>query len=196
MYCFNFAVCAVTQFSAHDLWNVLWLLFHTLHPLINFEFPFNCLSPSGFHGVKQRFGQHYSCSKYFPQGYSCTPHLSLSPPHSSGQSSFGSAPKLCKLSHFRWFLLIHGFESWASSELVWLNWVRTGIGQGSAGRTRCSPVPGTYRGGHPPTDAFSPCGAVSGLICTSYIQLVLGEDLLCFFGVCLELQCLVCSHFY
>lgn len=87
-------------------------------------------------------------------------------------------------------------QSWAPTGVLLIH-VRTGIGQGSARGTRCSPVPGTYRVpvGHS-SDALGLRGAVSGLICTSYIQLVLGECLLCFFGVCLELQCLVYSHFY
>lgn len=92
------------------LWNMSWLIFHTL---MNFGFPFDCLSPHDFHQMKQWFGQHYSCNKYFPQGSCRTALLSFSPPHSSGQSCFGSAPKLSELARFRWFLLTHMFENWA-----------------------------------------------------------------------------------
>lgn len=124
-----------------------WLIFHILHPLMDFEFPFDWLSPYDFHQMKQWFGQHYSCSKYFPQGYSPIALLSLSPPCSSGQSCFGSAPKLYKLFRFRWFLLIHGFENWTPSELDFhqglaypgwgLGYRDLEVGQGGHAAARC-----------------------------------------------------------
>lgn len=68
-----------------------------------------------------------------PAGSCRTALLSLSPPRSSGQSCFGSAPKLSELSHFRWSLLTHVWElSWTSTRVLLIqgeDWT----GQGPAG---------------------------------------------------------------
>lgn len=131
---------------------MLWLIFHTHHPLMGFEFPFNWLSPCDCHQMKWWFGQHYSCNKYFPQGSSHIALLSLSPRHSSGQSCLRSDSELGKVSHFRWFLLIHGFKNWAELQ----RWTSTRVlliqGQDRIGTWRwdrgdmLQSVPGSYRG--------------------------------------------------
>lgn len=68
-------------------------VFCTLHPLMNFEFPFDWLSPYMiFTKWSGDLASRYSCSNCFPQ---CSLHpalLSLSRPHGLGQSYLSGTP--------------------------------------------------------------------------------------------------------
>ena len=85
-------------------------------------------------------------------------------------------------------------QSWTSSRVFLIQ----GEGWDRAAGTRCSLVPGSYRGGMWGRAARPsvPVELCPGSSVPLSIWVELGQDLLCSFGVCLELPCFVLFTFF